>query len=232
MRNETSCSAEVQWGNTIVIAVVSCRIIAPFMDKANEGVLHFNTELSAQAEVTGYSHAEISRLLEKSIRESETLDTESLCIVNGEKVWEIRCEVRIVDASGGNIIDASVLASMAALKGFRKPEISVTTTEIISQKESQSKLIIHHSDERDPLPLALHHTPLTISLGVFRKGGQSQSGEKFEVRKKYSIRSCYNFSFFFLTLQGKEKYLLVVDPSSQEESSMDGIISFSINSFR
>ena len=179
-RNETSCNAEVQWGNTIVLAVVSCRIITPFPDRPNEGSLHFNTELSAQAEVSGYSHAEISRLLEKTIRESETLDSESLCIVNGEKVWEIRCEVRIVDASGGNIIDASVLASIAALKGFRKPEISVTTTEIM-QKESRSKLIVHHSDERDSLPLALHHTPLTLSLGIFKKGGQAQFGEKFEV---------------------------------------------------
>jgi exosome complex RNA-binding protein Rrp42 (RNase PH superfamily) len=38
--------------------------------------------------------------------------------------------------------------------------------------------------------------------------------------------------FLCKRFQGKEKYLLVVDPSSQEESSMDGIISFSINSFR
>jgi exosome complex component RRP45 len=181
-RTETSCSSEIQWGHTMVAAVISCKIIAPFPERPNEGVLHFNSELSAQAEVSGYSNAEISRMLEKSIRESETLDTESLCIVNGEKVWEIRCEIRIIDASGGNIIDAAILAAISALKGFRKPEISIITTELVSQNQSKTKLHIHHSDERDPLPLALHHTPLSLSVGIARRGGHPQSGEKMEVR--------------------------------------------------
>ncbi len=187
VRNEVTCHSEVQWGSTIVIAVVSCKIIAPFPDRPNEGNLHFNTELSAQADAAGYSHAEISRLLEKIIKESETLDTESLCIINGEKVWEIKCDVRIVDASGGNIIDASVLAAISALKGFRKPEISFSSTDLTTNNKAEKhKLVIHHSDERDPLPLALHHTPLTLTIGVLKKGGQAQSGERIEVR-----RSCF-----------------------------------------
>lgn len=213
-RDETSSSCEVQWGNTIIIVVVSANMISPFPDRPNEGILQFNTELSAQADANGYSHAEISRYLEKIIRDSETIDTESLSIVGGEKVWEIRGEVRIVDASGGNLIDASVLAAIAALKAFRKPEISVISTETISENATRSKLAIHHSDERDPLPLALHHTPLTLTLGIFKRGNNPQGGEKLD---KESI--------------GKEKFLLIVDPSINEEAAMDGSISYSVNAF-
>jgi exosome complex RNA-binding protein Rrp42 (RNase PH superfamily) len=51
----------------------------------------------------------LCRLLERSIRESDAIDTESLCIISGEKVWCIRCDVRVLDY-GGNLPDACSLA--------------------------------------------------------------------------------------------------------------------------
>lgn len=167
-RSELSSVCETHLGTTSVIAIVTGEVVAPYPDRPTEGSLHFNTEISPQTELLGVTHSEISRLLERSIRDSETLDTESLCIVSGEKVWDIRCEMRIVDASGGNIIDACVLAAMGALRGFRKPDISVLSTSVTAN-DSVSKLVIHHSDEREPLPLALHHTPLSVTLGIMKR---------------------------------------------------------------
>jgi len=215
-RGETYCTSEVGIGATSIVCVVTGHMVAPYPDKPNEGSLHFNTEISPHTESLGVTHAEVSRLLERTIRDSESIDTESLCIISGELVWEIRCELHIVDGVGGNIIDACVLAAMAALKGFRKPEISVISSEYDQQNKSKSKILVHHSDEREPLPLALQHVPLQVTLGIFKKGTQQQSlgsGNK-EIIPMH------------------EKYIFIVDPSSQEDSAIDGRISFSLNAHK
>ncbi len=194
-RSETSSVCEAHLGITSVIAIVTGEVVAPFPDRPNEGSLHFNTEISPHTETLGVTHSEISRLLERSIRDSDTIDTESLCIVSGEKVWDIRCEMRIVDASGGNIIDACVLAAMGALKAFRKPDISVLITSVTS-KDSVSKLVVHHSDEREPLPLALQHTPLSVTLGILKRDLSSTSIE-LEVRLLILIKDLLFSSIIF-----------------------------------
>lgn len=212
-RGERSCTSEVSIGATSIVCVVTGHMVAPYPDKPNEGSLHFNTEISPHTETLGITHAEVSRLLERTIRDSESIDTESLCIVTGELVWEIRCELRVIDGIGGNVIDACVLAAMAALKGFRKPEVSVVSTEFDDNNKSKSKLYIHHSDEREPLPLALQHVPLQISLGILMKSHQQQSLSSTNKE----------------ALSNDEKYIFLVDPSSEEESALDGRISFSLN---
>jgi exosome complex RNA-binding protein Rrp42 (RNase PH superfamily) len=79
------------------------------------------------AESHGVSQVQLSRLLDRSIRESDAIDTESLCIVSGEKVWLISCDVRVLDYSGGNVVDAALFAAMSAFKAFRKPEVSIVS---------------------------------------------------------------------------------------------------------
>ena len=81
--------------------------------------------------------------------------------------------MKVIDASGGNIIDACMLAAVSALRGFRKPETSVVSK--VEQSplldlnvESNKRIIIHSSFERDPLPLAFQHTPLTVAIGLFK----------------------------------------------------------------
>lgn len=49
-------------------------------------------------------------------------DTEALCVVAGEKVWQLRVDVHILD-HGGNLIDAAALAAIAALQHFRRPGV-------------------------------------------------------------------------------------------------------------
>jgi exosome complex RNA-binding protein Rrp42 (RNase PH superfamily) len=50
-------------------------------------------------------------------------DTEALCVVAGERVWQLRVDVHILD-HGGNLIDAAALAAIAALQHFRRPGVS------------------------------------------------------------------------------------------------------------
>jgi exosome complex RNA-binding protein Rrp42 (RNase PH superfamily) len=49
-------------------------------------------------------------------------DTEALCVVAGERVWQLRVDVHILD-HGGNLIDAAALAAIAALQHFRRPGV-------------------------------------------------------------------------------------------------------------
>ena len=51
------------------------------------------------------------RTLERSIRETECVDLESLCVVAGMSVWSIACEVVVMDYDG-NILDACILAAV------------------------------------------------------------------------------------------------------------------------
>ena len=102
------------------------------------------------------------RLLERSIRDSEAIDTESLCIVAGQKVWSVNCEVLVLHTDG-NVTDAVCLAVMGSLRAFRKPEIT-----IIRENGKYTTLHIHSEDEKESLPLALHHIPLTVSFAIFK----------------------------------------------------------------
>lgn len=59
----------------------------------------------------GITASYVTRVVERSIRESDTMDTESLCIVAGEKVWCINCDIRLLSYDG-NALDACTLATV------------------------------------------------------------------------------------------------------------------------
>ena len=72
---------------------------------------------------TRESSVELVRLLERTIKESRAVDTESLCVVAGAKVWAIRVDVRALN-DDGNLCDCCALGAMATLAHFRRPDAS------------------------------------------------------------------------------------------------------------
>jgi exosome complex component RRP45 len=176
----------------------------------------------------------VCRLVERSIKDSECIDLESLTLIAGEQVWSICCDIRILSFHG-NIIDATNLAvvsmdynavvftftnfdlyvQMSALRAFRKPEVSISLSEDIQSNTQQSyttrNLKLYTGDEREPLPLALHHTPLTVSIVLFCLSDTAAATSEDA---------------------SKGGLLFVCDPSRQEELAMDGQVSFSVNSHR
>lgn len=97
----------------------------------------------------GPTEVQISRALEKAIRRSEVVDRESLCILAGQKVhsdlynlvlafdadcstnqfWQIRLDVHFLNDEG-NLLDCASVACVAALRHFRKPEVSIEGTDV------------------------------------------------------------------------------------------------------
>ncbi|KAK5128005.1 hypothetical protein LTR85_005122 [Meristemomyces frigidus] len=158
-------TAEVRIGKTRVLAKISAEVVAPYADRKFEGVFTIACELSpmgsAAFEVGRQDQSEIllSRLLEKTIRRSGALDTESLCIVAGSKCFHIRADIHVLDHDG-NLMDASCLALVAALMHFRRPDVEIHGEEVT----------VFDVRERDPVRLAMQHQPFCVTTSYYDGG--------------------------------------------------------------
>ena len=101
----------------------------------------------------------LSRLLEKTIRRSGALDTESLCIIAGAKCFHVRADLHVLDHDG-NLVDASCLAVVAALLHFRRPDFEVHGEDVTVFSER----------EREPIKLSMQHQPFCVTFSYFDKG--------------------------------------------------------------
>uniref|UniRef100_A0A3P8WE25 Exosome complex component RRP45 n=1 Tax=Cynoglossus semilaevis TaxID=244447 RepID=A0A3P8WE25_CYNSE len=155
----------VDLGKTRVMAQVSCEIVAPKESRPNEGIVFFNIELSPMASPTfeqgrqSELSVKLNRQLERCLRNSKCIDTESLCVVSGEKVWQIRVDVHVLNHDG-NLMDASSIAAITALCHFRRPDVSTQGDEIT----------VYSPEERDPIPLSVYHMPICVSFSFFQQG--------------------------------------------------------------
>ncbi|ELQ42126.1 exosome complex exonuclease RRP45 [Pyricularia oryzae Y34] len=153
---------EVEFGKTRIVAKASAEVTIPYTDRPFDGIFNIVTELSPMAspafEVNRPTETEVllSRLLEKTIRRSNALDTESLCLVAGQKCWSIRVDVH-AESHDGNLIDASCLAVVAALRHFRKPDTSIEG-EVVT---------VYTPAEREPVPLSWLHSPFCVTFSFF-----------------------------------------------------------------
>ena len=110
----------------------------------------------------------LSRLLEKAVRRSGALDTESLCIVAGASCFAIRADMHVL-RHDGNILDASCVALMAALSHFRRPDFAVEPGRGGSS-DGNGGVTVFDPREREPVPLAMLHMPLYVSFSLVDGG--------------------------------------------------------------
>jgi len=103
----------------------------------------------------------LARLLEKTVRRSGALDTESLCLVAGQKCWSVRVDVHIL-SHDGNLTDAACFAVVAALRHFRKPDTSM----------EGGVLTVYTPAEREPVPLSWLHSPFCVTWTFYGEEGE------------------------------------------------------------
>jgi exosome complex component RRP42 len=119
-------SARVRIGDTEVIVGVKMAPGEPYPDTPNSGVMTTSAELSPLASPTFESgppraeSIELARVVDRGIRETDTIDLEKLCVTPGEKIWMSFIDIQIIDYDG-NLMDASSLAAMAALLSAKVP---------------------------------------------------------------------------------------------------------------
>ncbi|XP_062112869.1 exosome complex component RRP45B-like, partial [Humulus lupulus] len=122
-------STEVQLGQTHVMGFVTGQLVQPYRDHSNEGSLSIFTEFSPMADPSfelgrpSSAAVELGCVIDRGLRESRAVDTESLCVLPGKLVWVIRIDLHILD-NGGNLVDTANIAALAALMTFRRPECS------------------------------------------------------------------------------------------------------------
>ncbi len=121
-------SAQVDLGNTRVLAGVKMVPEEPHSDTPKEGNIIVSAELLPLAAVeyeTGPPSPEaieLSRVVDRGIRAANCVDLASLFIEEG-KVWSIYVDVYVLNYDG-NLFDACTMAAMAALTDTHMPKYS------------------------------------------------------------------------------------------------------------
>jgi exosome complex component RRP42 len=141
-------SALVTIGGTTVIAGVKLQVAAPFNNSPDQGILVTNTELLAIAS-RNFEYGppnkfaiEISRVVDRTIRESPIIDLNKLCIVEGKKSWKLYIDIYIVDFDG-NIMDTACLGAVCALLDTTMPTASVINNEVAIDEDNLINLPIN-----------------------------------------------------------------------------------------
>jgi len=146
---ERACgSALINLGKTKVMVGVKVEEGEPFPDTPNEGVLTVNAELVPLASPSfepgppNENAIELARVVDRGIRESKAIDLKELCIQPRKKVFVVFIDVYVLDHDG-NLIDASSIASLAALLSAKMNEYDIKNGEVV-YKPGLKKLTIQN----------------------------------------------------------------------------------------
>lgn len=129
-------SAQVHLGKSKVLAGIKIETGEPFPDTPEEGVLTVNAELvplaspSFEAGPPGEAAIELSRVVDRGIRESKAVDLKSLVIQKGKKVQVVYVDVYVLDHDG-NLIDAASMAALAALVNAKVAKMEVKGDDVV-----------------------------------------------------------------------------------------------------
>ncbi len=148
-------SARVKLGNTEIIAGVKFSVGTPYPDSPDEGMFMVSMELNPLSS-PDYEPGppkpeaiEISRVVDRAIRESKTLDFKDLSIVHGEAAWMCSIDIYPINADG-NLYDAAVIAAYLALKDAKFPELD---------EDNKPK-----HETRTKKGVKLHNIPMMVSF--------------------------------------------------------------------
>ena len=160
---EENGQVEVRLGETLVIAQIFAKMIAPSKERPNEGVIVFsvdsnnlrpNAEFTQSNEDLNEFRNKLGNLLDKSLKEAKSLDANSLCIVPGKLIWKVVIDINIIN-NDGNLFDACTIASLASWMTFKIPFLRKSGNKIEIPADPQ---LIH---------LSTLHVPLSVTIGLF-----------------------------------------------------------------
>jgi len=152
-------SALVKLGNTQVLVGVKLEVGSPYPDAPDEGVIIVSAEFVPTASPVfepgppDENAIELARVIDRSIRETHAIELSRLAIIPGKKVWTVWIDIYVLDHDG-NLMDASSIATLAALMTTKVPKAVVREdSEVIVDKEKYDK------------DLPLTRKVVTITLG-------------------------------------------------------------------
>jgi exosome complex component RRP42 len=129
-------SARVKIGKTEVIVGVKLGVQEPYPDHEDEGTMMTTMEYNPacgeryESGPPKINAIETARVVDRGIRESGFIDWKKLCIKEGEKVWSIFIDIYAIN-DDGNVLDASAIGALVALKLARFPVYNEETEKIV-----------------------------------------------------------------------------------------------------
>lgn len=202
-------SALVKVGNTTVICGIKAELANPTVEAPNKGYIVPNVDLPPLCSSRfrpgppGEQAQAASQFISDVIESSEVIQTEDLCIERGKLCWVLYCDIMCLDYDG-NVLDASLIALVAALKNTQLPKVTLNSEtcapEVNVEKRHRlriqkhpvcasfavfdnSILIVDPTAEEESLSTA----KLTVVTdeedrlcSVHKPGGTSLSGEKLQ----------------------------------------------------
>ncbi|KAI8060570.1 exosome complex component RRP43-like protein [Gongronella butleri] len=157
-----NASAMVRLGGTIVVCGIKAEVCEPALDAPNQGFLVPNVSLSplcsskfrpgppceqAQA-VSEFIHQLFSR-------KPHLIPLENLCIEQGKVAWVLYADIVCLNYDG-NILDASLLALVQALRHLQLPQAEVSETMVV---EADNEVLLR--------PFEMTRFPLAATYCVF-----------------------------------------------------------------
>ena len=119
-------SALAQIGDTKVMVGVKMKVEVPFPDTPDSGILVTNSEFRPIAS-GGFESGppqpnsiELSRVVDRGLRESGMIPRDKLVIEEGVKVWSVYVDIHIIDHVG-NLFDTAFIGAVAALMHAKVP---------------------------------------------------------------------------------------------------------------
>jgi len=148
-------SAEVYLGKTRVLVGVKVEVGRPFEDTPDKGVLICNAEFTPIAHPTfepGPPRApsiELARVVDRGLRSAKILEFDKLVLIEGSKVYMVFVDLYVLSYDG-NLIDASALAAIAALRTAKRPVHNVKDGKIEPTKKTKALKI-----RKEPLAVTM-----------------------------------------------------------------------------
>ena len=159
-------SAMVTMGDTIVYAGVKFQIMTPYPDRPTQGGLMTSAEIRPvcgpnwEPGPPSEESIEMGRVVDRGIRESGCIDTNELCILPGEKAWQVILDLFAI-SDDGNLFVAFALAAIAALRTASVPaerfvvgedyKLGVSGTPIMCSYQKVGGRFVYDATKREEL---------------------------------------------------------------------------------
>ncbi|KAG8584979.1 hypothetical protein GDO81_004851 [Engystomops pustulosus] len=154
-------SALVKLGNCTVMCGIKAEFTNPPIDAPNKGYIVPNVDLTPLCSSRfrpgppGEEAQVASQFIADVIDNSQIIQKEDLCIAKGKLAWVLHCDLICLDYDG-NLLDACVIALVAALRNVRLPSVQISEDTGLAQVQLSSKS-----------PLNILKSPVSTSFAVF-----------------------------------------------------------------
>eukprot|EP00775_Hariotina_reticulata_P012502 gene12502-12637_t len=176
-------SAIVKVGASTVLAGVRLEVMVPSSEAPADGQLVVSVEMTALSSPNyrpGRAPS-ITYVIQQRVTDiligCGVLKLSDLCIGEGQAVWVVYLDLYILNAAG-SLLDAALLAAVAALQGTKLPAVHLTEEGNVERDVQQAADGTFDSSsggdgsssraDASWVPLQLHDTPLCLTCGVYK----------------------------------------------------------------